>query len=542
MQQTTLPLTLPDRLARERILHLLRESENRKPLWKPLRGPQRMAYDSEADVIGYGGAAGGGKTDLLLGKAITQHRRVQIFRREGTELSGLVERCAQIVGNRDGLGGKPQVWREPGGNCEIIEFLSVPNLGDETKYQGRPKDLLGLDEAANFMESQVRFLMGWVRSTTPGQKCQTLMTFNPPTTVEGRWIVDFFAPWIDPMHPNPAAPGELRWFGSISGKDIEVKDATPFVIIEGKVTYEFEPMDYEPEHIIVPKSRTFIPSNVKDNPYLLQTGYMSTLQALPEPLRSQMLYGDFQAGMKDDPWQVIPTEWVDAAMARWKPFDSKPHMDSMGVDVARGGSDRTVIARRHGTWFDELLKYPGKETPDGPTAAGLVIAAMRNGAPQHIDVIGVGASVYDFLSQAKQQAIPVNVAESARGRDLSGTLTFLNLRSELWWRMREALDPTNNLGIALPPDKELRADLCAPKWELSGKTIKVQSREEIIKTIGRSPDMASAVVLALMDTPSFAAVRATVPRQNSGTNYDPTAIARGGHNASVGHDPYASIR
>ena len=34
---------------------------------------------------------------------------------------------------------------------------------------------------------------------------------------------------------------------------------------------------------------------------------MATLQSLPEPLRSQMLYGDFNAGTEDDSMQVIPT-------------------------------------------------------------------------------------------------------------------------------------------------------------------------------------------------------------------------------------------
>jgi hypothetical protein len=67
--------------------------------------------------------------------------------------------------------------------------------------------------------------------------------------------------------------------------------------------------------------------------------------------------------------------------------------------------------------------------------------------------------------------------------------------------MREALDPTNNTGICLPPDKRLLADLCAPTWKLVGQTIAVASREEIIDKIGRSPDYASAYVLALMDTP-----------------------------------------
>lgn len=478
-----------DRARLERAYLLARELKRRNP-WKPLPGPQTLAYDSEADVIGFGGSAGGGKTDLACGKALTQHQVVQIFRREGTELNAIIDRMTEIVGHRNGLGGKPPVWRNPRiGKCRLIEFGSVPNLGDEKKYQGRAKDCLVIDEAANFLEQQVRFLMGWVRTTDPTQKCQTLLTFNPPTTAEGRWIIDFFAPWLDPKHPLPAQPGELRWFAVVDGTEIEVPDSEPF--------------DHKGE-LIRPQSRTFIPSRISDNPYLMGTNYMATLQAMPEPLRSQMLYGDFQAGMEDDPWQVIPTNWVDAAMARWKALDRKPVMDSVGVDVARGGKDKTIIARRHGMWFDKPLEYPGSETPDGPTVAGLVIAALRDKAPIHIDVIGVGASPYDFLRTARQQVMGVNVSEKALGTDKSGRLRFLNQRSELYWRMREALDPSNNTGIALPPDTRLKADLCAPKWEVQGAVIKVESREEIIKRIGRSPDFASAYILALMDTPRMA--------------------------------------
>ena len=60
--------------------------------WRPLEGPQRMAYESEADIIGYGGAAGGGKTDLACGKALTRHRKAMMLRRVGTELPGIIDR------------------------------------------------------------------------------------------------------------------------------------------------------------------------------------------------------------------------------------------------------------------------------------------------------------------------------------------------------------------------------------------------------------------------------------------------------------------
>lgn len=245
---------------------------------------------------------------------------------------------------------------------------------------------------------------------------------------------------------------------------------------------------------------------------------MATLQALPEPLRSQMLRGDFMAGTEDSAMQVIPTAWVEAAQARWvKPVQLDP-MDSLGVDVARGGRDNTIIARRHDMWFDEPLTYPGTQTPDGPTVAGLTIAAMRDSAPIHIDVIGVGSSPYDFLNEAKQQVMGVNVSEKASGTDKSGRLHFFNLRSELWWRMREALDPANNTGIALPPNKQLLADLCAPEWRMSGMTVQVESRDAIMDRIKRSPDWASAYILALIDTPKR---RKPGARDHNDAEYDP---------------------
>ena len=467
-----------------------------------------MAYASRADITGFGGAAGGGKTDLACGLSLTQHRKVGIFRVNGTELTGVIDRLTELVGSRDGFNGKDNIWRtrRPDGVPVQVELGSFPNLGDEKKYQGRPHDLLVFDEAANMREIQVRFLLGWLRTVVRGQRCRAVLTFNPPTTAEGRWIVEFFAPWLDPKHPNPALPGELRWFAVIDGRETEVGTGETF--------------EHDGERI-TPLSRTFIPSRVSDNPYLMGTNYMAQLQALPEPLRSQMLNGDFQAGMEDDPWQVIPTSWVEIAQARWRRPDKLTAMDSLGVDVARGGADNTIIARRHGMWFDEPLAYPGRETPDGPSVAGLVIAAMRDLAPIHIDVIGVGASPYDFLKNASQQVLGVNVSEKSLATDKSGRLSFFNQRSEYWWKMREALDPSANTGIALPPSKQLLADLCAPTWRLSGASIQVEGREEIIKRIGRSPDWASAYILALIDTPKRRSMPGALTSRR--TEYDPYA-------------------
>lgn len=508
-------------------------SNDKRFLWTPLKGPQTMAYNSQADIVGYGGAAGGGKTDLLVGKALTQHKKTMILRREATQLPAIIDRFTTILGGRDGYNGTDKIWRL---DDKQIEFGSVPHLGDELKYQGRPHDLIGFDEAANFLEEQVRFLLGWLRTVDPKQKCQALLAFNPPTQPEGRWIIEFFSPWLDKKHPHPAKPGELRYFATIAkGLETEVDSPKPFIIKNGEYVYNFKKLkNINEADIIRPLSRTFIPSRIADNPYLLNTGYMHMLQALPEPLRSQMLYGDFHAGMQDSPWQIIPTKWVEDAMRRWKDLDVKPPMNSLGIDVARGGKDKTVIFRRHDKWFDRPLAYTGEETPDGPKVAGLVIMVARNRAVMHIEINGVGASPYDFLIQADQPVIGVDVSMATNDTDKSGRLRFFNVRSALWWKMREALDPTNNKGIALPPSKRLLLDLTGILWELKGNKIKAESRNDIIKRTGKSPDYGTALMLALLDTPKLEELRNPM--------MDRPRNATGVHNSNLdGYNPYKNL-
>lgn len=466
------------------------------PIWVPQPGPQTDAYYSPADILYYGGAAGGGKSEVLLGLALTSHKRSIIYRREGTQNLALEDRLLnEILKSRNGWNGKDNVWR---GDGRQIEFGACKDPGSEMRYQGRPHDLKAFDEITHFLESQFRFLIGWLRSSDPKQRKRIVCTGNPPTNEEGQWVVKFWGPWLDESYQNPAQPGELRWFTTIDGKDVECASGDAFMY-NGKR--------------IQPLSRTFIPSKVQDNVFMVESGYEAMLQALPEPLRSQMLLGDFRAGIEDSVWQVIPTAWIDAAMARWTEDGKKGEMDSVGADIARGGRDETVIATRYDNWYGRIQSYPGSQTPDGSTAAGLILSCARDGAPIHVDVIGVGGSVVDHLRSNDVQVIAVNGAEASDIgiRDkATGMLKFRNRRAQIWWQFRESLDPKTGKLIALPPDPQLKSDLCAPHWFLSTQGIQIESKDQIIhgprlhKTataLGRSPDRADAVVYCSISTP-----------------------------------------
>lgn len=495
---------------RDELMRLLDE-DLAKHIWRAQVGRQSEAADSGAFIIGYGGSAGGGKSDLVAGLALTEHQRAAIFRREKAQTEGIIQRLTEILGGTDGYNSQKSIWKVTTANIpRLIEFGGLDNPTDHQKWQGRAHDLKAYDEVTEQREFQVRFTMGWTRSSDAAQRCRVLMTFNPPTTAEGRWVISFFAPWLDDKHPNPAKPGELRYFTTINGADFECAGPEKFVMFKGEPLYDFDPSDFRPEKIITPKSRTFIPSRVTDNYFYVRSGYIETLQSLPEPLRSQMLNGDFSAGVEDDPWQVIPTAWVDAAMARWKPRDQKGEMDSIGADIAAGGADNMVIYRRHGSWFDEPIRIPGREIPQeraGPIAAGHVIMHRKDRAPVHADVVGWGLSCCNFLTANDVQTVPINFANSSHGKSRDGKLSFFNLRAEVIWRMREALDPeSTDAPVALPPDPKLKGDLCSYRWELRPGGIFIVSKDKQKKDLGRSPDDGDACCMANITTMKAAAM------------------------------------
>lgn len=474
---------------------------DRPPVWTPMEGkPQQKACVTLADETFFGGAAGAGKSDLLLGLALTAHRNSIIFRREYPQLKALVQRSREIVAGRGKFNGQSNVWRMDDGR--VLEFGAVQHEENREKYQGRPHDFVGFDELPQFTRNQYRFLIGWNRTTVLGQRCRVVGAGNPPTTPEGRWVVDEWGPWLDPEFPDPAEPGELRWYAILDGKMRWLRSGDP-VEHKNERTGEVE--------VIRPRSRTFIPGRVDDNVHLAQTGYKAVLQGMPEPLRSQMLYGDFQAGMQDDPWQVIPSEWIRKAQARWKPDGrGEQTLSAIGIDPARGGECKTVLSRRYGNWFDRLDKHPGTFTPDGPAVAALVLRALveQPAAMVNVDVIGIGASVFDHLRLVAKIANPVHVnfAERTGRKDRTGVLEFVNYRAYAYWSLREALDPDKGDNLALPPDAELLSDLAAPHWSMGPGGVALERKEDIIKRIGRSPDCGDAVVLAWLQKKRAAAI------------------------------------
>lgn len=343
----------------------------------------------------------------------------------------------------------------------------------------------------DFLESQYEFITIWNRSAKSGQRCRIVATGNPPTSATGLWVIRRWAAWLDPRHPNPAKPGELRWYlRDECGEEQEVDGRGPH-LIGGDEVYA--------------KSRTFIPAKLSDNPDLADDGeYKRILDALPKELRDAYRDGKFSASLRDEANQTIPTSWVTSAMARWKsvPPVGIP-MCAIGVDVAQGGADKTVLAWRHDGWYAPLIDVPGSETPGGTDVAGLVIAKRRDGCKVVIDIGGGwGGDAYAHLRENGVDAVSYMGVKPSQRRTEDNLLKFFNVRAEAYWRLREALNPDQPGGspIMLPDDQELLSDLTAPTYEIkranSGGVIQLEPKEALVKRLGRSPDKGDAVVMA----------------------------------------------
>jgi hypothetical protein len=491
-----------------------------KQRWVPNPGPQTEAWFSQADELFYGGQAGGGKSALACGLAFEQHERSLVLRRINKDAKRLAE--AELIGkilagDRNRWNGTDLLYRD---GRKLIEFGGCENEQDKQRYKGDPHDLIVFDEITDFLESQYVFITIWNRTTTPGQRCRVVATGNPPTTAEGLWVIKRWGAWLDPTHPNPAKPGELRWYLSDEdGTDLEVDGPGPH-LIGGNEVYA--------------KSRSFIPAALSDNPDLAADGeYKRILDALPKELRDAYRDGRFDLGLRDDPWQLIPTRWVQEAQNRWtsSPPPGIP-MCAMGIDVAQGGGDNNVIAWRHDGWFAPPIVIPGSETPLGVSQAGLVVSHRRDSAVVVVDCGGgYGGQVFTDLKDNGVSVVAYKGSEAALGSTEDNLLKFSNTRTQSLWRFREALNPAQPGGsrIMLPPDQELLSDLCAPRYEVRNRQIVAEPKEKVKARIGRSPDKGDAVVMAwtagakLADSGPIWSRRNT-PVVNMGTRH--AAVAR----------------
>lgn len=478
---------------RAELVKVLAEDKRSNP-WRAMRGSQSLGYEAavDTDVLALFGGAASGKTDTSISIALFQSRNARFVRKTSLEFSGIYKRLGEIVGTTNGRNLSSQTWvlDSPYGFQQkgvTLEMNSLAEPESMLRLQGRAVDTLIVDDVGSgqIPKADIDFISRWLRSTEQLHK-RLVLTSNPPSSANSLWLRDdVFYPWVSSSYSGtPAQSGEKRYFLVEGDGEVEVPAGTPGA-----------------------QSRCVVMSTVYENPRLVRSGYVEHLKQSPtDVLRKRLLENSWDAGWtEDEPAQVIPSQWVQDAMDRWSPEAPTSGQMVAGADVARGGKDRTTIARRFGDYFAAPKVMKGSETPDGQSVAAAILSVWQKGSACFIDVGGVGSSPYDLLKE-KIRISPIMFGAGTDELDITQSFGFTNLRSLLWWRFREALDPNGRRQIALPPDTLLKQELSMPLYELRGGKLFVEDRDSIIKRLKRSPDIATAFILALIESDSILSV------------------------------------
>lgn len=260
---------------------------------RPQEGPQERALACSADILIFGGQAGGGKTFALLLEALrhsnNRYFTSVIFRRTYPQIAhpgGLWDTSIELYGNIPGavpLEGPPPRWGFRGGYK--LTFSHLQHAQDRLHWKGAQVGLLGFDQLEEFTSGQFWYLLSRNRSTT-GIRPYVRATCNPiPEDDEvGGWLHDLVTWWIDQDSglPIPERDGVIRWFNRI----------------DDDLIWADRPQDLpKPEF---GKSLTFIRSRLEDNPALIakDPGYEANLEALPLVDRERLREGN---------WKVRPS-------------------------------------------------------------------------------------------------------------------------------------------------------------------------------------------------------------------------------------------
>lgn len=169
-----------------------------------------------------------------------------------------------------------------------------------------------------------------------------------------------------------------------------------------------------------------------------------------------------------------------------------------GADIARYGKDETIIYRNR----DGLIRlvYKGGKASTMKVAgqcARLLKEHVGQSVPMFIDVIGIGAGVFDRLQEQGYNVHPFTASERAYQPD-----RFLNRRAEVYWAFRERLEKEE---IDLDPmDDDLASQLQSIKWFTNSRgLIFIESKDDMKKRGLSSPDRADACVISDLVAPAI---------------------------------------
>ena len=339
---------------------------------KPQKGPQEDFLANIADIVIYGGAAGGGKTFGLLLEPLrhidNKDFGVVIFRRVSTQINaegGLWDTALQMYIPL-GISYKTQPYQITFPSGAKITFSHLQYEKDVYSYQGSQIPLICFDELTHFTETQFWYMLSRNRSLC-GVKPYIRATCNPDAD---SWVKGLISWWLDDEgFPIRERSGVVRYFfrkdGEVIGGDTRQE-----------LMEKYDKQDFEI------KSLTFVPSSIYDNQILLDTNpeYLGSLQALSAVEQGRLLHGNWNikpsAGLYFKKEQFIKVKSVPGKITGiWRAWDlagtainneNKDPDRTAGVLIARLDSGHFIVldAKRealnaHGV--RQLIKNTGLE-------------------------------------------------------------------------------------------------------------------------------------------------------------------------------------
>jgi len=319
---------------------------------------QEVALDADADIVIFGGGAGGGKTYSVL-LSVVQYAHVpefsaEIFRRTTPDLmatGGLWQDSFRVFPH---LGGVPNQsalrWTFPSGATAKFSHMEHPN--DRFNWKGAQVPFIAFDQLETFTEDQFWYLLSRNRAPRGAVRPWMLAPCNPVPDDDpiGGWLRKLIDWWIGPDGLAVSErSGAVRWC---------VRDGDDLVWSDSR---EALAARYGAGR---PKSFTFIESRLEDNPALLvkDPGYRSRLELLPRVERERLLGRN---------WNVKPAAGLVFDQAWFRPVDAAP----------RGGEVRRV------RYWDKAATPAEVARGEGAHSAGVLMSADGSGVYYVEDVV-----------------------------------------------------------------------------------------------------------------------------------------------------------